>query len=107
MTNERPLVLVRRPTAAAVLRVERVLELGNRLPFVLDSEVHDAGPARELGISSQVGDQRIVGVQRELSGAGMEGDHGGPLVGQVLELAIAVELVAKQVSQRDEARPEL
>ena len=35
------------------------------------------------------------------------GDHARPLVGEVLELAVAVELVAEQVAEHDQPRVEL
>jgi hypothetical protein len=55
-------------------------------------------------VAAQVGDQRIVGVQGEFARAGERGDELRPFVREPLELAIAIELVAEQVAQHEQAR---
>ena len=93
--------------AAAVLGVEGVLQRRQRLRVVVDAEVGDA-LARALGlVAAEVGDQRVVGVEREGGGAGAGGDRLRPLVGQRLHLAVAVELVAEEVAEHDQPRPQL
>ena len=56
--------------AAAVLGVERVLELGQRLRGVLDPEVGDPLAPPLLAVAAEVGDQRVVGVEDEPRAAG-------------------------------------
>ena len=106
MADEGAGVGVRMPAAAAVLGVVGVLELGQRLRAVLDPEVGDARAKPELAIAAQVGDQRVVGVEDEAAATGPLGDHRRPFVGQVLELAVAVELVTKQIAEHDQPRIE-
>src|SRR3712207_8320835 len=50
-------------------------------------------------------DRRVVGVQHEV--AVVRGGHRGPALGDRLELAVAVELVAEQVREQDRPRPDL
>ena len=50
-------------------------------------------------------DERVVGVRDEHGVPGKRCDRGTPALRDVLELAVAVELVAEQVSQFDDARP--
>ena len=69
--DECALVCVRGAAAAAVLGVVGVLELGQRLAGVLDPEVGHARTAVEPAVATQVGDQRVVGVQDELGAAGL------------------------------------
>src|SRR3712207_9322221 len=45
--------------------------------------------------------------ERESGSTGARDDHRGPVVGQALELPVAVELVAKEVRQHDQLRIEL
>ena len=107
MADERPLVVVGVAAAAAVLGVERVLELGQRLRGVLDPEVDDALAAALVRVAAEVGDQRVVGVEDETGPADPLGDGLRPLVGQDLDLAVAVELVAEEVAEHDQGRVEL
>ena len=86
---------VGRAAVAAVLGVGGVLQLGQRLRVVLDAEVDDA-----LAPAAEVGDERVVGVQHEARLAVLLGDQAGPAVGERLELAVAVELVAEEVRQQ-------
>ena len=85
--------------AAAVLGVARVLELGEREAVVVDAEVH--GLRR---VAAEVGDERVVGVEHE---ARALADDRGPAVGDRLQLAVAVELVAEQVAEQHRARLDL
>ena len=56
----------------------------------------------------QGGDRRVVGVEaRGPASAGSSGDHRRPEARQVLQLAVAVELVAEQVHQHQHPRPQL
>ena len=73
------------------------------LARVLDPEVGDAGPPGEVRSRPEVGDQRVVGVQARTRSGRRAGDQLGPVVGEVLQLAVAVELVAKQVAEHDQA----
>jgi hypothetical protein len=82
-----------------VLRVGSVLHAGQRLRVVLDPEVRHS-----LAAAPEVGHERVVGVQHEAGPAVEAGDELGPAVGQQLELPVAVELVAEQVRQQQEAR---
>ena len=65
MADEGALVGVGVPAAAAVLGVEGVLELRQRLRGVVDAEVDDALARALLGVAAEVGDQRVVGVEDE------------------------------------------
>ena len=51
--------------AAAVLGVEGVLQLRQRLRVVLDAEVDDPLARALVGVAAEVGDQRVVGVEDE------------------------------------------
>jgi hypothetical protein len=102
MADEGALVGVGVPAAPAVLGVEGVLQLGQRLGGILDPEVDDALAPLALGIATEVGDQRIVGVEREPGLPGAARHRLRPLVGQRLHLAVAVELVAEEVAQNNE-----
>ena len=70
MPDEGPLVGVWRAAAAAVLGVEGVLELRQCLARIVDPEVGHAGAPGQIAVAAEVGDQRIVGVQREPGLAG-------------------------------------
>ena len=59
------------------------------------------------GARAEVGDQRVVGVEHELRARGLGRDHRGPAVGDRLQLAVAVELVAEQVAEQHRPRLEL
>jgi hypothetical protein len=87
--------------AAAVLGVGGVLELGERERVVVHAEV------QRRCVAAEVGDQRIVGVEHERRAAGDPADDLRPAVGDDLQLAVAVELVAEQVAEQDRARREL
>ena len=109
VTDERPLVGVGGAAAAAVLRVVGVLEPGEGLARVLDAEVGDARSPAQLPVAAEVGDQRVVRAEREPDPAGGAEllDQHGPLVGQALQLAVAVELVAEEVGEHQQTGPQL
>ena len=92
-------VVIGLAAADAVLRVGRMLQRRPCEPWIVDAEAQRTGPpVREIG------DERIVGVHDEGRG-GRERRHGGPPpFRDVLELAVAVELVAKEVAERDDPR---
>src|SRR5439155_2743636 len=90
-----------RPAAVrAVLGVGRVLEGRPRVPVVVDAEgTHAAGTAlRDLA------EQRVVGVrdERRLRQASQ---CLAPAFGDVLELAVAIELVAEEIRYEHRPRP--
>ena len=101
VSDVRRRVLVRRPAADAVLGIGGVLQRRLRAARIVDAEDDCVRPrARE------VSDLRIVAVDRK-SGGGIEVAHGGaPPLGDVLELAVAVELIAEQVAQAQSPRPQ-
>ena len=78
VADEGALVGVGMAAAAAVLGVEGVLQLGQRLAVVLDPEVDDALAAIAVRVAAEVGDQRVVGVEREARAAGLRGDGPRP-----------------------------
>ena len=80
-----------------------MLHLGNRHRRILDAEVSHVRRA-----APEVGDQGVVRVQHELGMSARGGrGHGGPAVGDRVELAVPVELVAEQIPEQDPARREL
>ena len=90
-----------------MLGVEGVLELGHRLGGILDPEERDPFAAAQVAVAAEVGDQGIVGVQDEAGRALARGDHLGPFVGEPLELAVAIELVAEEVAEHEQGGGEL
>ena len=92
-------VAVGRAAAPAVLGVGGVLHLRQGHGVVLHPEVRGAD------VAPQVGDGRVVGVEDERR-RGVR-DDGRPAIGDRVELAVAVELVAEQVGQQQRARLEL
>ena len=58
-------------------------------------------PLTRLG---KVRHERVVGVHDEPRGGGERRDRGTPTLRDVLELAVAVELVAKEIAERDDPR---
>jgi hypothetical protein len=93
-------IAVRMATTNAVLRVGRVLEAGARPRRVVDPEPeHLRAPLCERR------DERVVGVHHERGLRGELTDRLAPPFRDVLELAVAVELVAEQVAQADGAGP--
>ena len=95
---------IRRAAAAAVLRIGGVRHACQRERVVLDAEVEH----RRVALTAEVGDRWIVGVEHERRVAGRSGVHGRvPAIGDRLELAVAIELVAEQVAEQDRARVQL
>ena len=95
-------VPVRVATAHAVLRVGCVLER---------RRARAAGRRRRsrsapLATVRELGDERVVGVGDERRVGGEARDRGPPALGDVLELAVAVELVPEEVAEADGARPD-
>ena len=88
------------PATAAVLGVGGVGHAGHRQRVVLHAEVQ-----RLWVVATEVGDQRVVGVQDRAGGTGRQ--HLLPALGDPLELAVAVELVAEQVRQQHRPGGEL
>jgi hypothetical protein len=82
---------------AAVLGVGGVLELGQGERIVLHAEVHDA-----LALAAEVRHERVVGVEHQCGAFAARGDEVGPAVGEQLQLAVAVELVAEEVAENQE-----
>ena len=107
VTDEGALVGVGMAAAAAVLGVEGVLQLGQRLRGVVDPEVDDALAPPALAVASEIGDQGVVGVEDEATAAGPLADRLRPAIGQGLGLAVAVELVAEEVAEDDRRGVEL
>ena len=79
-----------------------MLHLGHRHCVVLDSEVGHAGV-----LAAEIGDQWIVGVQHQPGVARGPCENDRPPVGDRLELAVAIELVAEQVPEQQRSRGEL
>ncbi len=80
-----------------------MLHLGDGHGGILHAEVRHLGRR-----AAQVGDQRIVGVEHEASAPACRGGgHRCPSIGDRVELAVAVELIAEQVAEQDAARLEL
>ncbi len=102
--DEGALVPIRRAAAPAVLCIVGVLELRERLGRVLDPEVGDARTPAQLAVTSEVRDQGVVGVEGELAGSLQLGHQDRPLVREPLQLAVAVELVAEEVAEHQQAR---
>ncbi len=92
-------VAVGRAAAPAVRGVGGVLHRRQRHRVVLHPEVRGAD------VAPQIGDGGIVGVEDE-RGRGARDDR-GPAIGDRVELAVAVELVAEQVGQQQRARLQL
>ena len=100
MADVRSLVLVRRPAADAVLRVGCVLERWTRVSRIVEAVAEDVAPAVR-----EVGDDWVVRVDDECRVVREASDGVAPPLGDDLELAVAVELVAEEVPERHRARP--
>ena len=87
--------------AAAVLGVGRVLQLRVGERVVLHAEVARAA------LPAEVGHERVVRVEHERGGARVRGHDLRPALGDDLELAVAVELVAEQVGEQQRPRAQL
>ena len=93
-------VVVGVPAAEAVLRVGRVLQRGAGLARIVETE-----HPRVAMITRQVADLRIVSVQDELR-VRLGCDRSAPARGDALELAVAVELVTKEVAEQQRLGPD-
>ncbi len=60
---------------------------------------------RRVPAAGELAEQRVVGVHDEQRRPGGSATDRTPARGDVLELAVAVELVAEEVAERDHARP--
>ena len=96
-----------RSAPAAVLGVEGVLQFLECMGAVLDPEEDDVGAALAGFVLPEVSDERVVRVQDVCRPARSLRDQPRPIVGQPLELAVAVELVAEEVAKDDRVRLEL
>ena len=96
------LVLVGRAAVAAVLGVGGVLHLRERLGVVGEAEV-----GHPLASAAEIRHQGVVGVEHQARPPVQLCHHLGPAVGQQLELAVAVELVAEEVGEQEQPRPQL
>ena len=95
---------VGRAAVAAVLRIGGVRHPCQRERVVLDAEVQH----RRVALTAEVGDRGVVGVEHERRLTGRSGVHGRiPAIGDRLQLAVAIELVAEQVAEQDRARVQL
>ena len=95
------------PAAAAVLGVVGVLELGQRLARVLDAEVGDPGAALEPPSRPRSATSGSSALRQKPVPPARSATRLGPFVGEQLELAVAVELVAEEIAEHDLARVEL
>ena len=101
MADVRGRVVVGRPARAAVLRVGGMGEA-----LAGDGGVVDPEPERLGTAARDVGQEWVVGVH-DRPRRGIEvGDSRAPALGDVLELAVAVELVAEKVPETDGLRPD-
>src|SRR4051794_34965635 len=99
MPDVRGRVLVRRPAAHAVLRVRRVLEGRPRAGRIVDAEHHGTRT-----VTRELADLRVVPVQGK-SCLRRQRLHGRPPPRRdVLQLAVAIELVAEEIAETDGAR---
>ncbi len=99
MSDIRRRVGVRMPAANAILRVGSMLQGFACVPGIIDSECQHA-----LALSADLGEERVVGVHNERRPFGQIVDGASPALGDELELSVAVELVTKEVSERDHVR---
>ena len=92
MADVRGCIVVGRPARAAVLRVGGMGEA-----LAGDGRVVDPEPERLGTPARDVGQEWVVGVH-DRPRRGIEvGDSRAPALGDVLELAVAVELIAEEV----------
>src|SRR5687767_10184354 len=101
MPEIRSRILVGGTAPATVLRVEGVLELGQRVRAVLDAEKDDVGTSLAAAVHAEVRHERVIGVQNIGGFVRALADQSRPIVGEPLELPVAVELVTKEVAEHD------
>ena len=94
-------VVVGRPAPDAVLRVGRVLQRRAGVRGIVQSEGDAPG-----SFGGQIAELRIVRVHHERRVTRQTPDGLPPALGDALELAVPVELVAKEVAEADRVRPD-
>src|SRR6266516_7518399 len=99
MTNVRRVVLIVSSAANAVLRVRGVLQGRPR-----GREIVDAEDQRTRSLSRELSDLRIVSVDRQRSIAGQRPHRRAPPLRNVLQLAVAIELVTEEIAEADGLR---
>ena len=92
--------LVRRPADDAVARVGGVLERRAAVPRVVDPERDRAGAS-----AREVADLRVVAVDDQRRVLRQLAPLRTPPLGDVLQLAVAVQLVAEEVAEQNGPRP--
>src|SRR3954469_25797730 len=102
MADVRGGVVVRRSADEAVLGIGGVLERLVSVARVVEAE--DDARVVAMPDAREVADLRVVAVHDEHR-AGKLRDRGPPAAGEDLQLAVAVELVAKEVAEAERARP--
>ena len=83
----------------AVLRIGRVLQLVSRMTRIVDPERQ-----RTRAVAAQVAHLRVVAVHHQLR-VGQRRDGFAPACSDQLQLAVPVELVAKEVAEQQCLRP--
>ena len=99
VTDVRGRELVRRAAANAVLRVGGVLQLRAGMSWIVEPEANRTWPS-----VGEVRDDGVVRVDDERRLRRHRRDRGTPALGDDLELAVAIELVAEEVAERDDPR---
>jgi hypothetical protein len=95
-------VLVGRPAAQTPLRIGRMLEARHGMATILEAEDDAASPA-----AAEVADLRIVAVHDQHRLVAELVDRAPPALGDELELAVPVELVAEEVAEAHGPRADL
>src|SRR6476620_11779598 len=96
-------VLVRSAAADAPLRIGRVLKCRLGVPRIVDAE---DGPRSGPAVATEIPDLGVVAVDDQRR-VGREILHSrAPAFGDELELAVAIELVAKEIAEADHPRTE-
>ena len=83
VADEGALVGVGMAAAAAVLGVEGVLQLGQGLRGIVDAEVDDALAGLAVLAAAEIGNRRVIGVEREAGATAVRGDGLAPLAASV------------------------
>ena len=96
-------ILVRRSAPDAPDRIGGVLQLGVGLARIVDAE---HGSLRPIALSTEISDLGIVAVDHERRIGGERLHRRPPAIGDELELAVAVELVAEEIAEADRPRPQ-
>ena len=97
-------------SAEGKLQVE-LAQLEYNLPRMLKTcarvrRIIEPEPDRRRAPISEICDDRVVGVDDQCRFRGKSSDHGAPALGHELELAVAVQLIAKEVPERHNAGTE-